>query len=152
MDTSLHEAFRLWRKFWNEEFYTFGMDWDEEGIRTWAMRPSLEIMNFKFPKAGFYDFAEYPQHTDNGTVVDNPWAGKAYNAPFDTPFTLILSVAVGGTTGFFPDNDIKKPWSNSDDKPALDFWLRKDEWWPSWPSDKRQRALAIDYVRMYQKC
>jgi beta-glucanase (GH16 family) len=38
----------------------------------------------------------------------NPWAGNKM-APFDKEFFVIMNLAVGGTTGYFPDNCINRP-------------------------------------------
>ena len=39
-------------------------------------------------------------------------------------FSLVLSVAVGGTGGYFPDvvSNPTKPWLNSSPTAKLDFW------------------------------
>jgi hypothetical protein len=46
-------------------------------------------------------------------VTENPWEAGEPSAPFDQEFYLILNVAVGGTNGYFPDDQCDKPWSNS---------------------------------------
>jgi beta-glucanase (GH16 family) len=46
-------------------------------------------------------------------VTENPWEAGEPSAPFDQEFYLILNVAVGGTNGYFPDDQCEKPWSNS---------------------------------------
>lgn len=33
-----------------------------------------------------------------------------------------------------------------------DFARAQDTWYPTWPTDFKQRSLAVDYVKMYQKC
>lgn len=33
-----------------------------------------------------------------------------------------------------------------------DFIDAKDQWWPTWPTDVKRRGLAVDWVKMYQKC
>ena len=88
-------------------------------------------------KKSFWDKAGFPLTALNGSsgaevVVTNPWEGSSYMAPFDqcgyrsaaliylpklTPslpchlaFYLIIDLAAGGTSGWFPDNKGGKPW------------------------------------------
>lgn len=43
--------------------------------------------------------------------MQNPWVdGDSQSAPFDQPFYLIIDLAVGGTSGWFPDGVGGKPW------------------------------------------
>ncbi|CAG5117643.1 unnamed protein product [Candidula unifasciata] len=76
----------------------------------------------------------------------NIW-GSSKMAPFDQNFYLILNVAVGGTSGFFPDDvnyGVKKPWKNNSPRAAEDFWNAHSQWLPTWQGDNV--ALLIDYV------
>lgn len=64
-----------------------------------------------------------------------------------------MNVAVGGTTEYWADVDYpSKPWSNSGLHPMLDFWNQREKWLPTWPEDKKERALAVDYVKMWRQC
>ena len=66
-----------------------------------------------------------------------------------------MNVAVGGTNGYFSDNNaatLDKPWSNAGINPRADFWSARDSWLGTWPKDSKQRGMAIDYVKMWQKC
>lgn len=83
----------------------------------------------------FWDRGEFPQVINNGSdfiALRNPWTNGTLAAPFDkrtyslsldhthqmnrcsyggwTAFYLILNVAVGGTSGWFPDGYGDKPW------------------------------------------
>ena len=62
----------------------------------------------------------------------------------------MYNVAVGGTTGFFPDDwDYDcgpKPWSNTGDHPAQDFWEARSNWEGSWQGDRV--AMKVDWVEM----
>jgi hypothetical protein len=39
----------------------------------------------------------------------NPWAHGTLMAPFDEEFYIVMNLAVGGMTGYFPDSGINKP-------------------------------------------
>ena len=91
-------------------------------------------MNFNKP---FWTRGEFPAVVQNGTetvILSNPWVNGTNASPFDQckespigvfflfsdscsqAFYLILSLGVGGTNGWFPDNK-DKPWldgSNSE--------------------------------------
>lgn len=34
----------------------------------------------------------------------NPWKGRGVAAPYDQRFYIVMNVAVGGVSGFFPDH------------------------------------------------
>ena len=100
--------------------------------RLHAMLETQTIGNGK--KKSFWDKAGFPSTAVNGTlgvevVVNNPWAGSGDMAPFDQcefgylcfirrpnrraillAFYLVIDVAAGGTSGWFPDNKGGKPW------------------------------------------
>lgn len=149
---------KAWRNFFNQEFYTFGLEWDETGLYTWQGSRVRKFMQVKFDET-FYERGHFPSYSNNGTQITNPWSESKMplSAPFDQEFYLIMNVAVGGTNGYFGDDEVgsngaAKPWSNSGKHAARDFWLAKDKWLPTWPSDPAQRGMIVDYVKMYQKC
>lgn len=83
-------------------------------------------------KESFWDRGDFPEVVNNGSdyiVLKDPWVNGTLAAPFDkrayyflavlgnrsqddtgTAFYLILNVAVGGTSGWFPDGFGGKPW------------------------------------------
>ena len=87
-------------------------------------------------KKSFWDKAGCPLTALTGSsgaevVVTDPWEGSSYMAPFDQcryrsaalfiyrnrpvtyshlAFYLIIDLAAGGTSGWFPDNKGGKPW------------------------------------------
>ncbi len=62
---------------------------------------------------------------------------------------LSLAVAVGGN--FFPPNVAGRPWGTTASALA-EFWAARDSWLPSWTvGGIESSALAIDYVRVWQK-
>ena len=81
----------------------------------------------------FWQRGDFPQVVSNGSdyiALKNPWANGSPAAPFDKrtypylttlnelmpnhnaeiAFYLILNLAVGGTSGWFPDGFGEKPW------------------------------------------
>ncbi|GFS12992.1 beta-1,3-glucan-binding protein [Elysia marginata] len=78
----------------------------------------------------------------------NIWASGEKMAPFDQPFYIMFNVAVGGTSGMFPDgnhyNGARKPWSNGSPHAAQDFWNGRGEWLKTWHGGKT--AMLVDYV------
>ena len=48
------------------------------------------------------------------------------------PFYLIMNVAVGGVSGFFPDGVGGKPWADTSQVASTDFWNARNAWLPSW--------------------
>ncbi len=147
---------KLWHKYYNEEFHTFGLEWTEDGIYMWEKSPVWKSLSLKF-KQGFWKLGQFPPRMGNGTLLDNPWAGVpepyAKVAPFDQEFYLVMDVAVGGTNGFFLDKQgDNKPWSNDAYNARSQFWGSREQWLATWPKDPRRRGMAIDYVKMWQKC
>lgn len=147
----------LWRNFFNQKTHTFGLEWTEDHIYTWEHSPVYRNFQLDFKDQDFWSLGRFPTQMANGTLLDNPWKGVQGEhkniAPFDQDFYLILNVAVGGTNGYFKDgqND-DKPWSNDADNARAQFWAAKDKWLPTWPTDPKERGMAIESVKMWQKC
>ncbi|KZV97547.1 concanavalin A-like lectin/glucanase [Exidia glandulosa HHB12029] len=140
---------------YSEKWHTFVVEWNEEFIWIYLDTRTVRIFNLKFNKP-FWDRGDFPPVFNNGThdeVLPNPWQGAGNIAPFDQDFYLILNVAVGGTNGWFPDNIGDKLRETDRIVAAMkDFINAKDKWWPTWPADVKKRGMAIDWVKMYQKC
>ena len=74
-------------------------------------------------------------------------------------FHFILNVAVGGTSGYFPDECINrngafpKPWWNGDTWNAhQQFWLKSHDWLWTWNEfEWNDGAMEVDYIRVWQK-
>ena len=74
---------------------------------------------------------------------ENPWRRRGPTAPFDRRFFLGISLAVGGTTDYFPDG-FGKPWSNSDGNAINAFYNARDTWFPTWTE-----TFQIDSIRVW---
>lgn len=94
------------------------------------------LLSFKFKKT-FFDLGEFPDSIrENGALVplQDPWAnGTKNSAPFDQEFYLIMNVAVGSTSGWFPEGQGDKPWFNN--APCTIFL-----------SSKRLSVLTVEFL------
>lgn len=128
-------------------FHTYGMEWTPNGIRTYVDHELTQIVYFKFPSSGFWNWGAFPSN------LANPWFGGTKSTPFDQEFYLILNVAVGGNNGYFADRIGGKPWGNSQtrDNAMHSFATAKTQWLPTWPEGD-QRALVVDKVKMWKTC
>jgi len=91
----------------------------------------------------------FPSVEPNGTEIVDPWAGTGNdNTPFDQEFYLILDVNVGGTNGWFPDNQGSKPWMDASANAMKDFYGALDLWYATWTSPK----MVISNVQIWQQC
>ena len=90
-------------------------------------------------------FWEFGNWSDSG--FSNPWTSGGQNVPFDEQFYLIINLAVGGVSGFFPDGMGNKPWSDTSPHAVNGFWDQYDQWGPTW--DGEGAALKIDSVKVW---
>lgn len=93
----------------------------------------------------YFEWANFSSLGD----IDNPWRGGSKMAPFDQEYYIILNVAVGGTTGFFPDMSTgprDKPWINLSSTAKKDFYEKKSEWYPTWNGE--DAAMKVKYVKV----
>ena len=83
-----------------------------------------------------------------GLTVDGPTHGGEEGTMLlltAVSIYLILNLAVGGTTGFFPDvENVAKPWTNNGGHPVNDFYNDIDTWMPTWT-----QGFEIDSVRVW---
>jgi len=143
------------RKTFADDFHTYTLEWTDEFIRVYVDSRIQRMLDLSFAKESFFKRGDYPQNVFNGTQeisITNPWAGRGNNAPFDQPFYLIMNVAVGGTNGWFPDGAGNKPWLDGSLEAMYDFARAQDQWFSTWPTDLTRRGLAVDSVKMWQKC
>jgi len=106
-------------------------------------------------KESFWSRGGFPETTRNGStevVVQDPYSGRGYAAPYDQSFYLILDLAVGGTSGWFPDNVGNKPWYDGSATAMTDFAKNQDTWSSTWPGNVDDLAFRIDYVKMWSLC
>jgi hypothetical protein len=75
-------------------------------------------------------------------IVQNPYQDAKAIAPFDQKFYLILDLAVGGTSGWFPDGKGGKPWFDGSLTAMRDFAKAKDKWYATW-GGREERSFRM---------
>jgi len=144
------------RGSFDQGFHTYSLEWDESFIRIYVDN-RLHFMLVLTIKESFWDRGDFPQVVSNGSdyiVLKDPWVNGTLAAPFDKPFYLILNVAVGGTSGWFPDGYGEKPWLDGSLTAMRDFAKKQDDWYATWPQGDsiEDRALIVESVKMWEKC
>ncbi|KAF9075383.1 concanavalin A-like lectin/glucanase domain-containing protein [Rhodocollybia butyracea] len=152
---------RLDSSSWSTGFHTYTLEWTDKWMRMYV-DSRLEAMldlDIKKSQESFFNRARYPatainSSTGDTVAVENIWseAGGGWNAPFDQEFYLIIQVAVGGTSGWFPDGAGGKMWTDGDTDAMFDFAKAQDEWSATWPTSVDDRSLRVDWVKMWKMC
>ncbi|KAF8066799.1 glucan 1,3-beta-glucosidase [Lyophyllum atratum] len=159
----LYGWYSLKRTSFDKGFHTYTVEWDEKFVRFWVdsrVKSVLEVgvgkKGGKGAKGSFWDRGKFPPTAQNSStgsvvVVDNPWDEGSAAAPFDQRFYLIIDLAVGGTSGWFPDEKGDKPWYDGSLTAMRDFTRALDSWYHTWPENADDRAFRIDSVKMWSK-
>jgi len=134
---------------YTDGFHTIGLEWNEKYLYTFVDTRLRQVFYTRFDEPQ-WERGNFPQMDNGGRLVTNPWSTHRHSTPFDTPFYLIINLAVGGTNGFFEDPDLTKPWDNNAANATAYFWAAKDQWYPSWTKGKAK--MQVDYVKMWQEC
>ncbi|KAH7877142.1 concanavalin A-like lectin/glucanase domain-containing protein [Lentinula edodes] len=152
---------RLDSSSWNTGFHTYTLEWTDQWMRMYVdsrLQAMLDI-SLKSSKESFFNRAGYPSTAINSSsgdtvAVENIYdeAGGGWNAPFDQEFYLIIQLAVGGTSGWFPDGAGGKMWTDGSTEAMYDFAEAQDEWYASWPTSEDDKALRVDWVKMWNMC
>ncbi|EPQ30083.1 uncharacterized protein PFL1_02200 [Pseudozyma flocculosa PF-1] len=149
-----HTASRSrWRGYFDSGFHDYVLEWNEHRMRVYIDNPNNLVKEFRFPKKqSMWHYGRFNEYDHPDGPLRNPWirSTRPNVAPFDQPFYLILDVAVGGQ--FFNGDRSDLPWNPSSPQPAALFWRNVDLWYPTWPASHTDRGMAIDRVRMWQKC
>ncbi|EMD36207.1 glycoside hydrolase family 16 protein [Gelatoporia subvermispora B] len=150
------------QKGYDADFHVYAMEWTPNWMRFYVDSRLQAMMNIQITGHGgksFFDRGNYPAEAPNGTAVEvavnNIWeaAGGSTAAPFDQSFYLILDLAVGGTSGWFPDNVGGKMWFDGSETAMIDFAKAQNTtWFPTWATDQSDLAFRIDYVKMWKLC
>lgn len=135
-----------------EAFHTFGIEWTNKYIFTWIDTRLAQVVYIKFNN-GFFAKGSFPVTYKNGSILTDPWSvpGSTIAAPFDRPFYLVLSLAVGGTSGWFTNGMQGKPWADASPAPMSDFWNARDQWLPTWQKEGNGE-MTVKKVQMWQQC
>ncbi|KAF9014300.1 concanavalin A-like lectin/glucanase domain-containing protein [Cyathus striatus] len=142
------------RKSFGADFHTYLLEWTEDFLRISVDSRLHTLLDFRFNKP-FFDRGDFPEIVFNGSSLaplQNPWANGTNATPFDQEFYLIMNVAVGSTNGWFPEAQGNKPWLDRSGTPMRDFIDAQAQWYPTWPLNVQDRAMVVDYVRMWKHC
>jgi hypothetical protein len=129
-------------------FHSYTLEWTDAFIKIYVDSRLKAMADLRIQGSGgksFWDRGKFPDVAQNGStqsVVNNPYGGSSA-APFDQEFYLILNVAAGGTSGWFPDSVGDKPWIDDSDSAMADFAKAQGNWSATWPSDEDDRAMRM---------
>ena len=129
----------------HDRFHTFGVKWSASGLYTYIDSDDNRLLTVDFTQHSFWQRGGW-EHSS----FANPWRGRNNSAPFDQSFYLVLNVAVGGVSEYFPDGMAGKPWKNADGDSVNGFYDAIEHWLPTWNISTRQPAMAVDWVKVYQ--
>ncbi|PPQ71069.1 hypothetical protein CVT24_009870 [Panaeolus cyanescens] len=133
------------RRSYASGFHTYALEWTPEFLRIYVDTRLHTLLDFRFNKP-FFQRGEFPDTIFNGSSLvplANPWINGTNATPFDQEFYLILNVAVGATSGWFPDFQGDKPWLDRAQSPARDFARNIAQWYPTWPQNVEDRAMIV---------
>jgi len=144
------------RKSLASDFHTYALEWTPEFMRFYVDTRLQAMLTMHPGKQSFFNRGNFPKTAKNGTEVQVPitniWADGGNSAPFNQKFHLIIPLAAGGTSGWFPDGYGGKPWYDASGELAMvDFYANQSTWSKTWP-DNDDRAFIIESVKMYKFC
>ncbi|KAF8129016.1 glycoside hydrolase family 16 protein [Boletus edulis] len=152
-----YKTFGWWtqrRTDYGETFHTYVLEWTPSFLRIYVDSRLNYMLQLSFNEP-FFNRGNFPPVVENGStpiVLQNPWVNGTNATPFDQSFYLILDLAVGGTSGWFPDNVGSKPWLDGSNIATRQFTAAQDQWYPTWGSNGESSSFIIDYVKMWQLC
>ncbi|PPQ94690.1 hypothetical protein CVT25_009545 [Psilocybe cyanescens] len=153
--SSFASGFHVYTLEWTEEFMRFSVDKTTHTlleVSTRAAGPSFSLGKAKAdPKRSYWNKAGFPQTARNGSegavvAVTNPYEGvdgATPAAPFDRDFYVIIDLAAGGTSGWFPDGKGGKMWLDGSLTAMRDFARAQDTWSKTWPASADDRAFRM---------
>ncbi|KAI1784476.1 concanavalin A-like lectin/glucanase [Ganoderma leucocontextum] len=143
------------RKTFADGFHSYVLEWDASFLRIYVDSRLTYTLYLRFDEP-FFERGAFPAVVANGTgfiQLEDPWSNGTRNvAPFDQPFYLIMNVAAGGTSGWFPDGVGGKPWLDGSLNAMTDFAQAQNQWSATWPQNVEDRALVVDSVKMWRLC
>jgi len=142
------------RKQFNQDFHTYALEWTDSFLRIYIDTRLHTLLDMRFNEP-FFKRGDFPEVIQNGSTqqaLQDPWINGTNATPFDQSFYLIMNVAVGSTNSWFPDGQGNKPWIDNARHPMLDFANAQSQWYPTWPANPDDRAMVVDYVKMWKHC
>jgi beta-glucanase (GH16 family) len=154
--TQIFGWWTLKRGGFNEDFHTYTLEWTEDWMRLYVdsrLQAMLDL-SLQSAKDSFWGRGNFPLVTESAGLdvpVPNIYNGS-WNAPFNQNFYLIISLAAGGTSGWFPDDVGGKPWTDVAPDAIWFFANNQSTWSATWPSSEDDVALRVDWVKMWKMC
>eukprot|EP00238_Polyblepharides_amylifera_P011564 CAMPEP_0196579496 /NCGR_PEP_ID=MMETSP1081-20130531/22034_1 /TAXON_ID=36882 /ORGANISM="Pyramimonas amylifera, Strain CCMP720" /LENGTH=233 /DNA_ID=CAMNT_0041899113 /DNA_START=633 /DNA_END=1331 /DNA_ORIENTATION=- len=112
---------------YNDAFHIFGLCWDRNGLYTYVDTDENRTLKVNFTEETFWQKGKWHDG------FHNPWESSPENAaPFDQEFYIVINLAIGGVSGYFPDGVGNKPWNDQSSTAAKDFWDGREQWYPTW--------------------
>ncbi|KAH0828623.1 glucan 1,3-beta-glucosidase [Lanmaoa asiatica] len=146
------------------DFHVYAMEWTDTWMRFYVDSRLQAMINLdissKNTDSYFFNVGGFPavaMNMSSGKYIEvqDPWStayGGTAAAPFDQQFYLVIDLAAGGTSGWFPDSVGGKPWYDGSATAMRDFASAQGTWSATWPSSADSRAFRVDYVKMWQLC
>lgn len=123
-----------------DNFHIYGLVWNASYIGTYLDDETNMVLSYPITDS-FWSQTGY-----QSPPWDNPWVGRGNDAPFDQEFYLIINLACGGTTGYWPEGN-GKPWSNTDPHAVNQFYDAKAQWYSTWKGE--DSALQVESVKVW---
>jgi beta-glucanase (GH16 family) len=129
----------------HDDFHVYGLKWTKDYLYTYIDEDTKanRVLYVDFTTQTFWEHGQFGKRK-----LHNPWEGRPNAAPFDQEFYILMNVATGGLSGFFPDGVGHKPWNNSQPLAANAFYSAKHKWYPTWQGE--HTALQVDWIKVYQ--
>jgi beta-glucanase (GH16 family) len=121
----------------SDSFHTFGLYWSKDRLYTYIDNPNNTVLDVDL-KENFFRRGQF------SAKFQNPWRGEE-GAPFNQEFHIVISLAVGGNIGYFPDYIDNKPWLNSSPKAAQQFLNAIHSWDKTWLNSN----FEIDSIKVW---
>jgi beta-glucanase (GH16 family) len=128
------------------DFHTYTLEWTPDFMRMSVDSKLKKMLQFGTKTKSFFQIGNFPQTARDGdqiVAVKNPWDGQPNSAPFNEEFYLILDLAVGGTSGWFPDGVGGKMWIDGSASAMTDFANAQSTWFGEWPTNEDDLAFRM---------
>ncbi|KAG6380018.1 glycoside hydrolase family 16 protein [Boletus reticuloceps] len=167
-----YKTFGWWtqrRTDYGEAFHTYVLEWTPSFLRIYVDSRLNYMLQLSFNEP-FFTRGNFPSVVENGStpiVLQNPWVNGTNATPFDQrehlsdgrlgtgtesvlmrtcfflAFYLVLDLAVGSTSGWFPDNVGSKPWLDGSNIAMRQFTIAQDQWYPTWGSNGESSSFIM---------
>lgn len=143
--SSAHATRGLQSGDFSDDFHVFGLFWNESTLYTYldSDTPENRVLTVN---GSMWQRGDQAQGWSKLGLA-NPWQYSVNEtAPFDRMFYIIINLAVGGVSGYFPDGMGDKPWKDGSGTANQDFWNARAAWGATWGADAQ---LLVDSVKVW---